>query len=58
MYEPGHKTYLLFIKLFHEDLTSLNKKFWQIFLMYKEKEKESGAKSYMKKGFLLYEEMH
>jgi hypothetical protein len=34
------------------------KKEKKIFLTYKEIQKGSGAKSYMRKGFLIYEEMH
>jgi hypothetical protein len=34
-----------------------NKKENQIFLIYKENQKEAVAKSYMRKGFLIYEEM-
>jgi hypothetical protein len=30
----------------------------KIFLIYKEIQMGSGAKSYMRKGFLIYEEMH
>jgi hypothetical protein len=35
-----------------------DKKENEIFLMYKEIQKGSGAKSYTRKGFLIYEEMH
>ncbi len=34
-----------------------DKKEKKIFLIYKEIQKESGAKSYMKKGFLIFEEI-
>ncbi len=35
-----------------------DKKVNKIFLIYKEIQMGSGAKSYMRKGFLIYEEMH
>ncbi len=35
-----------------------DKKEYKIFLIYKEIQMGSGAKSYMRKGFLIYEEMH
>jgi hypothetical protein len=35
-----------------------DKKENKIFLIYKEIQMGSGAKSYMRKGFLIYEEMH
>jgi hypothetical protein len=35
-----------------------NKKESKIFLIYKEIQMGSRAKSYMRKGFLIYEEMH
>jgi hypothetical protein len=37
--------------------THIDKKEKQIFLIYKEIQMGSGAKSYMRKGFLIYEEM-
>ena len=39
-----------------EDCT--DEKEYQIFLLYKEIQIGSVAKSYMRKGFLIYEEMH
>jgi hypothetical protein len=35
-----------------------DKKVNKIFLLYKEIQMELGAKSYMRKGFLIYEERH
>jgi hypothetical protein len=37
---------------------SLIKKETKIFLIYREIQMRSGAKSYMRKGFLIYEAMH
>jgi hypothetical protein len=40
------------------DKTHTDKKEKKIFLIYKGIQMGSGAKSYMRKGFLIYEEMH
>ncbi len=47
----GHSCILSFIMY-------TDKKENKIFLIYKEIQMESGVKSYMRKGFLIYEEMH
>ncbi len=43
--------------VFKYGLSRTDKKENQIFLMYREIQSEAVAKSYMRKGFLIYEEM-
>jgi hypothetical protein len=44
-------------KMFYKSLSTLIKKEIKIFLVYKEIQMGAVAKSYMRKGFLMYEEM-
>jgi hypothetical protein len=51
------KTAQFFVQIFIHGVYT-DKKVNKIFLIYMEIQMGSGAKSYMRKGFLIYEEMH